>query len=120
MPSSSIRARAPKPTQRGAAGNVANNVQRDPDVLAGFIEDAAHFPGGYADGLVAAACEADIANLLRGSLPVLAIGAQSSLTRGGAPKRGVLFTPWRPDHHLYDTHDALALLTGVTTRRPPL
>ena len=75
MPSSSIRARTPHGTVKAGAGN---HVQRDPDVLAGFLEDAAHFPGGHADGLVAATCEADVANLLRGSLPVLPVGARKS------------------------------------------
>src|SRR4051794_41835813 len=90
MPSPSIRARAATGSVKANAGN---HVQRDPDVLAGFLEDAAHFAGGYADGLVAATCEADVANLLSGSLPLLAIGAQSSLTGGAAPMGGGLLTP---------------------------
>ncbi len=79
----SIRARA----ARGAIKSDA--IQSDPDVLSGFLEDAAHYPGGYAEGLIAAISEADIANLLRGSSPVLCIGAQSSLTTyAAAPGMG--------------------------------
>ena len=89
MAACSIRARAP----RGAVR--ADKIQRDPDVLSGFLEDAAHFPGGHADGLIAATCEADVANALRGSSPVLSIGAQSSLTGGATPMGEVLLTTSR-------------------------
>src|SRR5215467_12897898 len=111
MPSSSIRARAPHGSVKANAGNP---VQRDPDVLAGFLEDAAHFPGGYADGLVAATCEADVANLLRGSLPVLPIGAQSSLTGGATPMGEVLVTTSRLNRIFKITNDAVHLEAGVT------
>ena len=111
MPSSSIRARAAKGTVKANAGN---HVQRDPDVLAGFLEDAAHFPGGYADGLVAATCEADVANLLRGPLPVLAVGAQSSLTGGATPMGEVLLTTSRLNRIFKITNDSVHLEAGVT------
>src|SRR5881296_3290208 len=89
MASWSIRARAPK----GAIKS--DRIQRDPDILSGFLEDAAHYPGGNADGLVAGTSEADIANLLRGSSPVLCVGAQSSLTGGATPMGEVLLTTSR-------------------------
>jgi D-lactate dehydrogenase (cytochrome) len=111
MPSSSISARTPKGTVKADAGN---HVQRDPDVLAGFLEDAAHFPGGHADGLVAATCEADIANLLRGSLPVLPVGAQSSLTGGATPMGEVLLTTSRLNRIFKITNDSVHLEAGVT------
>src|SRR5262252_2065286 len=111
MPSSSIRARAPHGTVKADAGN---HVQRDPDVLAGFLEDAAHFPGGHADGLVAATCEADVANLLRGALPVLPVGAQSSLTGGATPMGEVLLTTSRLNRIFKITNDAVHLEAGVT------
>ena len=111
MPSSSIRARAPHGSVKANAGNT---VQRDPDVLAGFLEDAAHFPGGHADGLVAATCEADVANLLRGPLPVLPVGAQSSLTGGATPMGEVLLTTSRLNRIFKITNDAVHLEAGVT------
>jgi D-lactate dehydrogenase (cytochrome) len=111
MPSSSIRARAPHGSIKADAGN---HVQRDPDVLSGFLEDAAHFPGGHADGLVAATCEADVANLLRGSLPVLPVGAQSSLTGGATPMGEVLLTTSRLNRIFKITTDAVHLEAGVT------
>jgi D-lactate dehydrogenase (cytochrome) len=111
MPSSSIRARKPHGTIKADAGN---HVQRDPDVLSGFLEDAAHFPGGHADGLVAATCEADVANLLHGSLPVLPIGAQSSLTGGATPMGEVLLTTSRLNRIFKITNDSVHLEAGVT------
>ena len=111
MPSSSIRARAPRGTVKAETGN---HVQRDPDVLAAFLEDAAHFPGGYADGLVAATCEADVANVLRGSVPVLPIGAQSSLTGGATPMGEVLLTTSRLNRIFKITDESVHLETGVT------
>src|SRR3954462_210102 len=89
MDSWSIRARAAK----GAVKS--DKIQDDADVLSAFLEDAAHYPGGNADGLVAATCEADVAHLLRGTSPVLCIGAQSSLTGGATPMGEVLLTTSR-------------------------
>ena len=111
MPSSSIHARKPHGTKKADAGNP---VQRDPDVLSGFLEDAAHFPGGHADGLVAATCEADVANLLLGSLPVLPIGAQSSLTGGATPMGEVLLATSRLNRIFKITNDSVHLEAGVT------
>jgi len=89
MPPWSIRARPPK----GAVNS--DKVLRDPDVLAAFLEDAAHYPGGNADGLIAGTSEADVANLLRGSSPVLCVGAQSSLTGGATPMGDIVLTTSR-------------------------
>lgn len=108
MASWSIRARAPK----GAIKS--DTIQRDPDVLSGFLEDAAHYPGGYADGLVAATSEADIANLLRGSSPVLCVGAQSSLTGGATPMGEVLLTTSRLNRILKIGTDTVRVEAGVT------
>ena len=50
---------------RPARGAVKSSLaQRDPDVLSAFLEDAAHYPGGHADAVVAATSEADIAETL--------------------------------------------------------
>src|SRR5262245_29817690 len=74
------RARTRLPT--GAPGAMS---QTDPDVVAGFLEDAAHFPGGHAGGMIAAASEAEVAQALRTSRAILPVGAQSSLTGGATP-----------------------------------
>jgi D-lactate dehydrogenase (cytochrome) len=104
----SIRARAPK----GALNS--DTIQRDPDVLAGFLEDAAHYPGGFADGLVAATSEADIARLLQGASPVLCVGAQSSLTGGATPMGEVLLTTSRLNRILKIDAESVRVEAGVT------
>jgi D-lactate dehydrogenase (cytochrome) len=78
---------------RGAAGPIERTT--DPDVLAGFLSDAAHVPGGYAGAICFPESEAAIAAVLAGAEPVLAIGAQSSLT-GGATPRGELLLATSP------------------------
>jgi D-lactate dehydrogenase (cytochrome) len=50
-----------------------------------FLEDAAHYPGGHASGVVFPRTSAEIAGILQGASAVLPIGAQSSLTGGATP-----------------------------------
>src|SRR5688572_24595565 len=95
MPGWTIRARPPRGKPRDLP------IRRDPDVLASFLEDAAHFPGGHAAGLAVASNEADVAAALRGSATVLPIGAQSSLT-GGATPRGELLVSTRALNRILD------------------
>ena len=75
-------ARAPRPTTPPA-------IERDADVLQSFLSDAAHVPGGTADGVVFPANVDEMASVVAGATHVLPIGAQSSLT-GGATPRGDL------------------------------
>jgi D-lactate dehydrogenase (cytochrome) len=86
MSGHSIRTRPP----HGVAA--PQPVQRDPDVLATLLEDAAHFPGGHAAGVVFPATEADVARAVRGASTVLPIGAQSSLTGGATPMGEILLS----------------------------
>jgi D-lactate dehydrogenase (cytochrome) len=88
MASHRVRARPPR------GRRVAPPVIADPDRLAQHLEDAAHFPGGYAVGLAEPADEAQVAALVTEGRAVLAIGAQSSLT-GGATPRGELLISLR-------------------------
>src|SRR6266545_2458257 len=67
-------------------------IRRDPDVLAAFLEDAAHFPGGHAAGVAMPSSAAEVAALLRSERRVLPIGAQSSLTGGATPMGEVLLS----------------------------
>jgi D-lactate dehydrogenase (cytochrome) len=112
MPGWSIRARAPRGTPRTA--NVLDAVQRDADVLASFLEDAAHFPGGHTGGLISALNEADVAQAVAGSTPVLAIGAQSSLTGGATPMGEVVLSTSRLNHILDIGTDTVRVEAGVT------
>lgn len=51
----------------------------------GFLEDAAHYPGGHAAGVVFPHNAEEVADALRSYEAVLPIGAQSSLTGGATP-----------------------------------
>ena len=70
-------------------------LQRDPAVLASFLEDAAHFPGGHAAAIAHPSDEAEVSEVLRSSATVLPIGAQSSLTGGATPMGEVVLTTSR-------------------------
>lgn len=73
-------------TSRPAAGEAGPApIERNPDIIASRLEDAAHFPGGHATELVTPVSEAQIADVLRKSSAVLPVGAQSSLTGGATP-----------------------------------
>jgi D-lactate dehydrogenase (cytochrome) len=89
MPTSTIHAREP----RGSASAVS--IETSTDALAAHLEDAAHFPGGRADGIARPKTEADIASLLRSATRVLPIGAQSSVTGGATPDGGLLLSTER-------------------------
>src|SRR6185436_4032240 len=109
MPGHAIRARPP----RGVA-DAAPRIRRDPDVLVSFLEDAAHFPGGFAAGLAAPASEAEVAALVRSTPAVLPIGAQSSLTGGATPQGEVLLSTSRLNRIIDLRHDLVRVEAGVT------
>ncbi len=67
-------------------------ILRDPDILASFLEDAAHFPGGHAAGLATPSSVSEVAALVRAERSLLPIGAQSSLTGGATPMGEVLLS----------------------------
>jgi D-lactate dehydrogenase (cytochrome) len=79
-----VRAREPR------GGAAAVEIDRSIDAVAAHLEDAAHFPGGHADGLARPRTEAEVAWLITASPRLLAIGAQSSVTGGATPNGGVI------------------------------
>jgi D-lactate dehydrogenase (cytochrome) len=108
MSGHSIRARRP----RGEPS--APSVTRDPDVVASFLEDAAHFPGGHASGVAAPATEAAIAALIASARTVLPVGAQSSLTGGATPLGDVVLSTSRLNRILEIGPDWVRTEPGVT------
>lgn len=88
MPSHEIR-----PTRPGGRPACAP-VARDAD---GFLEDAAHYPGGRAAGVAQPGSDAEVAAVLRRSRRVLPVGAQSSLTGGATPMGEVVVSTRRLD-----------------------
>ena len=89
-------------------------IQRDPDVLASFLEDAAHFPGGHAAGVATPVTDAEVADVLRASSAVLPIGAQSSLTGGATPMGEILLSTSRLNRIVSIGHDSVRVQAGVT------
>ncbi len=67
-------------------------IDRAPDAIAAHLEDAAHFPGGRADGIARPRSEADVAWLIASARRVLPIGAQSSVTGGATPDGGLILS----------------------------
>jgi D-lactate dehydrogenase (cytochrome) len=103
-----IRARVPRGEPR------LPGIARDPDVLASFVEDAAHFPGGHGAGIATIASEAEAAALLQSADAVLPIGAQSSLTGGATPMGEILLSTQRLNRILEIGRETVRVEAGVT------
>jgi D-lactate dehydrogenase (cytochrome) len=108
LPHHSIRARPP----RGDAA--AASLRDDPDLLSRYAEDAAHFPGGQATAVATPRTEADVADVLRRSRSVLAVGAQSSLTGGATPRGDVVLTTVRMNQVVATGESTVRAQPGVT------
>jgi D-lactate dehydrogenase (cytochrome) len=109
MTAGGLRARPADGHPRAAAA-----ITRDADVVAAHLEDAAHYPGGFASGLALPATEAEVAAVLRASASVLPIGAQSSLTGGATPNGEVLLATSRLNRILEIGDDWVRVEAGVT------
>ena len=111
-----IRARPPagEPVAVGRILSDPPRISRDPDVLASFREDAAHFPGGFAAGICTPSSEAEVCALVRSAASVLPIGAQSSLTGGATPRGEVLLSTARLNRVLESGDDWIRVEAGVT------
>ena len=70
----------------------APRVDTDPSVVAAFLSDAAHVPGGHAAGITVPRTEGDVAAAIARAAHVLPIGAQSSLTGGATPRGEVVLS----------------------------
>ena len=99
---------------RRAAPVAAPGIRRDPDVLAGYLEDAAHFPGGFAAGIASPTSENEVAALIAAAPTVLPIGAQSSLTGGATPRGEVLLNTSHLNHISACADDRVRVGAGVT------
>jgi D-lactate dehydrogenase (cytochrome) len=88
-------------------------VDTDPSTLQSFVEDAAHYPGGHAAGVVVPRCEADVAAVLRAHRSVLAIGAQSSVTGGATPRGEVVLSTSKMASILEVGEDSVRVQPGL-------
>src|SRR4026209_2924685 len=103
---SHIQAREPR-------GDATAEIDRTPDAIAAHLEDAAHFPGGHADGIARPRTEADVAQLLASATQVLAIGAQSSVTGGATPNGGLVLSTEKMNAIAADGPDHVRAGAGV-------
>ena len=99
---------------RPASASAAPRIDRDPDVLASFLEDAAHFPGGFTSGVCTPASEAEVAALVRAASAILPIGAQSSLTGGATPRGELLLSTSHLNRVLASGDDWIRVEAGVS------
>jgi D-lactate dehydrogenase (cytochrome) len=86
MPTHTISAREPRGDRTESA------VDRSLEAIGAHLEDAAHFPGGRADGIAHPRTEAEVAALVASAERVVPIGAQSSVTGGATPDGGLILS----------------------------
>jgi D-lactate dehydrogenase (cytochrome) len=67
-------------------------LETDADVIAAYLQDAAHYPGGHAPALARPTTIEEVAWVIGHASRVLPIGAQSSLTGGATPAGDVLLS----------------------------
>jgi D-lactate dehydrogenase (cytochrome) len=80
----------------------------------GFLEDAAHFPGGHAIGVVFPRTPDEVAEVLRNADAVLPIGAQSSLTGGATPMGELVLSTSKMRRVIDTTATHVTVEPGVT------
>lgn len=68
----------------------APDINVDPAVVASFLSDAAHVPGGFSAGVAFPGHEGEVAAIVAHATRVLVVGAQSSLTGGATPRGDVV------------------------------
>src|SRR5262245_3089754 len=85
--------------------------QGQPDA---FLEDAAHYPGGHAAGVVFPKTTSEIAEALKSAPFVLPIGAQSSLTGGATPMGELLVATTKMTRVIDRSADRITVQAGMT------
>ena len=72
--------------------------ETNPAVVARYLEDAAHYPGGHASAVARPSSFAEVVQALASSPRVLVVGAQSSLTGGATPAGDLVVSTERLDY----------------------
>ena len=96
---------------RGVCAQV--KIDQSPETISGFLEDAAHYPGGHTHGLTRPRSEAEIATIIKSTQRLLPIGAQSSLTGGATPMGELLLITDRLDGILHIDKNQVKVQAGV-------
>jgi D-lactate dehydrogenase (cytochrome) len=81
-----------------------------------FLEDAAHYPGGHAAGIVFPRDTQEIADILASGDSVLPIGAQSSLTGGATPMGETILATSKMTRIMQLTESHVRVQAGVTVK----
>ena len=89
-------------------------VDNDPAAVAAYLEDAAHFPGGHAAGIVFPRTASEVADALAAHRAILPIGAQSSLTGGATPMGETILSTSRMRRVVEVTRERITVEPGVT------
>jgi D-lactate dehydrogenase (cytochrome) len=79
-----------------------------------YLEDAAHFPGGHAAGIVFPQTVDEVAVAVVAADTVLPIGAQSSLTGGATPFGETIVSTARMTRVLAETPSSITVQPGIT------
>ena len=87
--------------------------ETDPEIVAGYLDDAAHYPGGRASALARPRSVDEVSWIVRRADSVLTVGAQSSLTGGATPAGDVVLSTERL-RELRVTGDGVTAGAGVT------
>ncbi len=117
MATNRIQTRPPRPACRAPRGPLP--VTHD---VSGFLDDAAHYPGGHAPAVAFPRDEAEVAALVRGADRLLPVGAQSSLTGGATPNGDLVLSSSRMNAVGELGNDRITVQPGValTTLREVL
>jgi D-lactate dehydrogenase (cytochrome) len=79
-----------------------------------YLEDAAHFPGGHAAGIVFPRTLDDVVEAVLSSRALLPIGAQSSLTGGATPMGETILSTSRMNRIVEVARDRITVEPGVS------
>ena len=82
--------------------------------ISSYLEDAAHYPGGHAAGVVVPQSVAEVRDAVGRAGTVLAVGAQSSLTGGATPMGELVVATSRMTRVLDRTAATITVEAGIT------
>jgi D-lactate dehydrogenase (cytochrome) len=82
--------------------------------LTPYLEDAAHYPGGHAAGIVFPRTIEEVVEAVESAETVLPIGAQSSLTGGATPMGETIVSTARMNGVIEETASSITVQPGIT------
>jgi D-lactate dehydrogenase (cytochrome) len=92
-------------------------IEREPDIVASFLSDAAHVAGGHAQGVAFPTSVLEVAEIVGSARTVLPVGAQSSLTGGATPRGEVVLSTRHLNHLELESDETVTVGAGVPLSR---